>query len=95
MAQEKKKPLHVVRFGNIRAAIWSNRNGKDEEWYSVTIMRRYRDGEVWKNATSFSHEDLPVVRNVPDVAYSWLCSHRAGADEEEELGAYRIDDPCA
>ncbi len=52
-----KKPVYKIRLGNIHAAVWSNENGKDEVRYNVTIVRRYRDEDEWKDTTSFSRDD--------------------------------------
>ena len=41
------KPVHEIRLGSVRAAIWANitQNGVR---HSVTISRSYRVGNDWK-----------------------------------------------
>lgn len=64
-------PVHEVRIGLVRAAIWANR-GKDATRYVVTFERRYRHGEEWNTATSFGPEDLLTLAKVADEAHSWI-----------------------
>ena len=77
------KPAHEVRLGNIRATIWPNQ--KDQKtWYAVTLARRYRQGTEWKDASSFNHDDLPVVVQAAQMAYSWIWEHQGVTDSQEE-----------
>lgn len=65
------RPVHEVRVGRIRAAIWENvtQNGPR---HNVTISRLYKEGENWKDSTSFGRDDLPLVAKVSDLAHSWI-----------------------
>jgi hypothetical protein len=48
----------------IQLAIWENEKTKDgEEYksYSITIQRRYREGEQWKSASGFRASDTLIV----------------------------------
>ena len=47
MANEKKRPVHEVRLGRIRAAIWENSTEKGVR-HNVTISRLYKDGDDWR-----------------------------------------------
>lgn len=69
--EEKKRPVHEIRLGRIRAAIWENgtQNGTR---YNVTFRRLYRDGEEWKDSDSFGRDDLPLVAKVADRVHSWI-----------------------
>ena len=66
------KPIHEIRVGKIRAAIWVNENGSNDVWYSVTLSRHYKDGNGWKNRASFGRDDLPVVAKLMEMAYAWI-----------------------
>ena len=70
MAQ-KNKPVHEIRLGKIKVAIWSNRSPNNETWYSVTVARSYKDADEWKDTTSFRRDDLPIVSKAIDMAYAW------------------------
>ena len=69
----QKQPIHRISLGRIRAAIWSNQNGDGSEWFSVTIVRRYQNEGEWKDATNYSRDDLPLVRQAADMVHAKLC----------------------
>lgn len=71
-AQEAKaKPVHEVRLGRIKAAIWANETENGVR-HNVTITRLYKDGNDWKTSASFGREELPLVAKVADLAHSWI-----------------------
>ena len=74
MAQDKTKPVHEVRLGRIRAAIWENETQNGTR-HNVTVSRLYKDGDKWKDSTSFGRENLPVVCKVLDIAHTWIYEH--------------------
>lgn len=67
----KQKPVHEVRMGRIKAAIWANESENGIR-HNVTITRLYKDGDEWKTSTSFGREELPLVAKVADLAHSWV-----------------------
>ncbi|MGA2254518.1 MAG: hypothetical protein ABSG53_07650 [Thermoguttaceae bacterium] len=69
---QKLKPAHEIRLGRIRAVIWANHADSREVWFNVTVSRLYKDGEQWKDTTSFGRDDLPIVAKVADMAYAWI-----------------------
>ena len=85
----QKQPIHRISLGRIRAAIWSNQNGDGSEWFSVTINRRYQEGGEWKDATNYSRDDLPLLRQIADMAHARLCQRDAkeAAVEQSESEA--------
>lgn len=72
-------PVHEIQIGRIRATIWRNQND-GRAWFSVQVVRLYREGDTWKSTSSFSRDDLPVVAKVADMAYSWIWSSDQGGD---------------
>lgn len=70
MAQER--PAQEFRLGRIRAAVWLNQNGQGDAWYSVTVTRSYKDGDEWKDTTSYRRDDLPLVAKAADLAFAWI-----------------------
>ena len=66
------KPIHEIRLGSIRAAIWANEDRPNHVWFAVTVSRLYKDGDGWKNSPSFHRDDLPVVAKIMDMAYAWI-----------------------
>lgn len=74
----KARPVHEVRLGRIRAAIWENETQNGTR-HNVTVSRLYKDGDDWKDSASFGRDDLPLVAKVCDQAHSWIFEHRGGA----------------
>ena len=48
----KNRPVHEVRLGRIKAAVWQNETENGTR-HNVTISRLYRDDDKWKDTTSF------------------------------------------
>ena len=67
----KRKPVHEIRFGRIKAAIWENETPNGAR-HNVTLSRLYKDGDEWKSSESFGRDDLPLVAKVSDLAHSWI-----------------------
>ncbi len=71
---EKRKPVHEIRLGSVKAAIWANQSEKTGTWHSVTLSRLYKQGETWKRSESFGQGDLPLVSKVVDLTIAWIQS---------------------
>ena len=75
----KKRPIHTIKRGRIKASIYEN-DGEKGAFYGVQISRIYRvpeesrkDGDNgWRSTTSFSRDDLPLVAKLADLAHSWI-----------------------
>ncbi|MCA9078011.1 MAG: hypothetical protein R3C02_26345 [Planctomycetaceae bacterium] len=67
----KTKPVHEIRLGRIRAAIWANQTDNGLR-HNVTVSRLYKDGDNWKDSHSFGRDDLPLVGKVLDRCHSWI-----------------------
>ena len=79
------RPVHEIRLAHVRASIWINQGNGSRRWYSVSMSRVYRDGDVWKDSTSFGRDDLPLVAKVAEMAYAWIWG--AGSRHEEKQHA--------
>lgn len=64
-------PVHEVRSGRVKAAIWQN-EPKDRPRYNVTFTRIYRSGDEWRDSQSFSVTDLSRVVEVAALAMRWI-----------------------
>lgn len=71
MSEEKQRPVHEIRMGTIRAAIWSNTTTNGIR-HNITITRLYKDGDQWRDSYSFGRDDIPVAIKVLDRAHSWI-----------------------
>jgi hypothetical protein len=56
--ETKNRPVHEIRLGRIRAAIWRN-DTENGTRHNVSLSRLYKDGDEWRDSTSFGREDLP------------------------------------
>ena len=74
----KTKPVHEVRLGSVRAAIWKNENNGVVRC-NTTFTRLYKDGDQWKSSDSFGRDELLVLAKVADLAHSWI--HAQGQAE--------------
>ena len=83
-AQDKDRPVGVVRIRNIRGNIWANQLPSGDLAYNVTIDRLWKDddetnegGEVikkgeWHQSQSFGRDDLLLVAKVADSCHSLI-----------------------
>lgn len=79
---KNNKPAHEIRLGRVRGTAW--RNDTDSgTFHNVTFSRLYKDdaGE-WKDAGSFSRDDLPLIAKVADLLHTWL--YELGNGERKE-----------
>lgn len=71
MKNTNPKPVHEIRLGSIKAAIWKNQAG-EITLHNVTFARLYKDGDAWKSSDSFGRDDLPKLATVAQKAYEWM-----------------------
>ena len=80
----KTKPIHEVRLGAIKAAVWKNDTSNGVR-YNTTFSRLYKDENEWKNTDSFGRDDLLVLAKVADQTHSWI--HEQSQEEEKNDGS--------
>ena len=78
------KPIHEVRLGAIKAAVWKNETETRGPRFSVKLSRIYKDGDDWKSTEIFGRDDLLQVSKVADQTHSWI--HQ---QEQQELADKR------
>ena len=83
MPKPKDKPIHEVRIGSIKAAIWQNDTDAGVR-YNVTLARLYKDGEEWRSTDSFGRDDLLLLGKVADQAHSWIFQQTQPKEAEKE-----------
>lgn len=77
-SNDRPKPVHEVRLGTIKAAIWANDTDNGTR-HNVTFGRLYRDGDQWRTSDSFGRDDLPLLSKVADLAHTWIFQDQADA----------------
>ena len=82
---EKNKPIRKFRSGQIVADVWKNTkevktdNGAiEQEYFSVSISKNYKDGDEWKTTNNYFLNDLQKLL----VLVTKVC---------EELGVTEVD----
>lgn len=76
------QPEKTFRIGACSASIFLNTSGKGDEkrsFRNVSLQRRYRDGDEWKNSTSFGLADLPAAIAVLQLAMNHIAMQEADA----------------
>src|SRR5262245_31654863 len=77
------KPVHEIRLGRIKAAIWENETQNGTR-HNVTLQRIYRDeGGQWNTSDSFGRDDLPLIAKVADMAHTWIFQQGQTGTERE------------
>ena len=73
MQKTKDKPVHEVRIGSIKAAIWKNETSTGAR-YNTTFSRIYKDKDEdqWRSTDSFGRDDLLVIAKVADAVHTWI-----------------------
>lgn len=65
------KPVHEVRIGSVRAAVWLN-EGKNGPWHNVTITRTYQDSDEIPDDEDIN-STTSLDRNANDVPNECEC----------------------
>jgi hypothetical protein len=68
---QKTRPVHEIRMGRVKAAIWANETQAGIR-HNVTVCRIYKEGNDWKSSDSFGRDDLPLAAKVLDKAHTWI-----------------------
>jgi hypothetical protein len=53
-----RRPVDTAKHGNVEIAIWRNAGSGGDFYSASTPTIRYKDGEEWKNGSSFGRHDL-------------------------------------
>lgn len=88
-APAKAKPVHEVRFGAIKAAVWKNETEGGPR-YNVTFTRLYKDADQWRTTESFGRDDLLLLGKVADVAHTWICQQGQEDHDANKAGAITL-----
>ena len=91
MKNTKQKPIHEVRLGFIKAAVWKNDTEAGVR-YNVTFSRIYKDGDTWSSTDSFGRDDLLLLGKVADQAHSWIFEQSQGEESASKPVSRENDD---
>jgi hypothetical protein len=77
MANESKKPVHTIRYGAVRVAIWEN-EGANGAFFNATFERSYRDDKGKpRSAHAFGLADLGLLQLAAIEAAQWITAEQA------------------
>lgn len=76
-SEPKTRPVQEIRLGRIRAAIWENETQNGTR-HNVTVTRLYKDGDEWRDSSSFGRDDIPLVAKVLDRCHLWIYEQGSG-----------------
>jgi hypothetical protein len=74
------RPAHTIRYGAVRVAIWRNvvDNGNaSRPLYCATFSRSYKDGDNWKESSTFGADDLLLLAKAADEAHTWITKQQS------------------
>lgn len=89
-SEMKTKPIHEIRLGSIKAAVWRNDTEAGVR-YNVTFSRLYKDGDQWGSTESFGRDDLLLLAKVADQAHSWVFAQSQEDQAAAKTPALRPD----
>ena len=86
---EKNRPCYEKRIGSIRVAVWENindSNGTPKRWHNVSLTRRYKDGNDWKEAPTLNGlGDLAQAALALQLAIEWISQRQESQPAPEEI----------
>lgn len=78
------QPETTFRIGRCSASVFLNSTQDDEgqtrTFRSVSLQRRYQDGQEWKTSTSFTLAELPAAGAVLQLALHYVATAEADAE---------------
>lgn len=81
---EANKPAFETRLNQIRVSVWENAGDNGSRWFNTTITRRYKDGDDWKDTSTFSGlADLALVAEATRLARDFIAEEELQPAHEE------------
>jgi hypothetical protein len=75
---EKDMPVFSCRHRALKAAVWLNPSDNGP-FYNVTVSRSYKDGDKWKESSSFGYDDILPVAELLRTCHSFISRELAQA----------------
>lgn len=72
----------------VSASVFENRSksdGRDVTFHKVSVQRAYKEGDDWKHTSSFSRDDLPLLKKVVDQPWDYILDAEASRGKDEGL----------
>jgi hypothetical protein len=85
----KEHPALSTRLNGLRVTVWENETD-GQVWYSAVFTRHYREGEKWRDVTSFNGlGDLALLEEGVRLAKDFI---RRKEQEKESLESKEIEE---
>ena len=82
--QSKNVPVHTVRVGSIKVAIWRN-STQNGPMHNSTLVRSYKNQQgEWAESGSLSRDDLLVAAKALDLAHTFIVETEAAARAQQQ-----------
>lgn len=82
--QSKNAPVHTVRVGSIKVAIWKN-STQNGPMHNSTLVRSYKNQQgEWAESGSLSRDDLLVAAKALDLAHTFIVETEAAARAQQQ-----------
>lgn len=65
------RPVNEIRYGYVKVLVWANDTSNGTR-HNVTVARIYKDGDEWKETSSFGRDDLLSLAKALDQAHTWI-----------------------
>jgi hypothetical protein len=65
------RPVNEIRYGYVKVLVWANDTSNGTR-HNVTVARIYKDGDEWKETSSFGRDDLLPLAKALDQAHTWI-----------------------
>jgi hypothetical protein len=84
MSETKTKPIHEIRLGRVKAAVWDHSTDKGTRC-NVTFAKIYKDKDGhWQTTASFGREDLLPLAEVARLAAHHLWAEGGPTKDSED-----------
>lgn len=70
------KLSHEIKIGLIKATV--KRSGNR---CSITVVRVFKNGRVWKESRTFAPEDIPLLTLALNEAHNWILQSERQKDD--------------
>lgn len=69
------KPVHEIRLGLIKVAIW-HKSTRVGDRHDVTHCRLFKNGDVWAQSQRYGRDDLLLLCKALDQAHTWIYAQK-------------------
>jgi hypothetical protein len=79
--EQLSMPVFSCRHRALKAAVWQN-DSTNGVFYNVTVSRSYKDGDTWKESSSFGYDDILPIAELLRTCHGFISREIAKAKSE-------------